>query len=248
MTGHRRRPDAREDGFTLVEMMVVVIVIGILAAIATPVYLGQQRSARDASVTSDVRNTSTLVSNWVFEHPKTALTNTGDYTAAGGQLAKSDGAVIDVVVAASGAYTVCGYNSGGGTYSSNSSAYLIDSAARTSGRTTAGCPGDGVAATPTSSPTPDPAGTTSPGGAPAGGSGSGSSPSSTPTPSPSASADWITCASENGTCSFYGTHVVRYGVAPNTWVTKTLSNGTPCNNSVFGDPAYGYGKTCQYLY
>jgi hypothetical protein len=54
----------------------------------------------------------------------------------------------------------------------------------------------------------------------------------------------VKCASENGTCSFSGTYNVRYGTG-SSWYTKTLTNGTPCNNTVFGDPAYGYAKECD---
>lgn len=57
-------------------------------------------------------------------------------------------------------------------------------------------------------------------------------------------ANWSKCAAENETCVFYGPYTVRYGTG-SSWVTKTISDGTKCTNSVFGDPAYGYTKECD---
>ncbi|WP_075793735.1 S8 family peptidase [Massilia putida] len=56
---------------------------------------------------------------------------------------------------------------------------------------------------------------------------------------------WTTCATEGGTCTFSGTRDVRYGTAT-SYVTKTFTGSVACTNAVFGDPAYGYVKSCSY--
>jgi type IV pilus assembly protein PilA len=48
-----------EVGFTLIELMVVVLIIAILIAIAIPTFLGAQNRARDRGAQSDLRNALT---------------------------------------------------------------------------------------------------------------------------------------------------------------------------------------------
>jgi type IV pilus assembly protein PilA len=51
-----RQDENREGGFTLIELMVVVMIIAILVGIAIPAFLGARRRAQDTASKSDLRN------------------------------------------------------------------------------------------------------------------------------------------------------------------------------------------------
>lgn len=55
-------PRATADrGYSLVELLVVVILVSILASIAIPLYLSQRRAAQDAATVADLRALSTAM-------------------------------------------------------------------------------------------------------------------------------------------------------------------------------------------
>ena len=67
-----RRGLNKDEGFTLIELMVVVMIIAVLIAIAIPSFLGFRKSAQDRSAQSELRN--------VLLSEKAFWLDTGAYT------------------------------------------------------------------------------------------------------------------------------------------------------------------------
>jgi type IV pilus assembly protein PilA len=70
----KKRRQEGEEGFTLIELMVVVLIIAILLAIAIPTFLGARKRAQDRAAQSSLRNSLTAA--------KTIFTDSQSYTSA----------------------------------------------------------------------------------------------------------------------------------------------------------------------
>jgi general secretion pathway protein G len=67
---HRKLTRNGEDGFTLVELIVVMLIIGVLAAIAIPSFISSLRNAREAVLKEDLHIMRNAIDSYTMDKNK----------------------------------------------------------------------------------------------------------------------------------------------------------------------------------
>lgn len=139
----------KEQGFTLIEILVVILIIGIIAAVAIPVFLNQRKNANDAAVESDVKNIASILqtlppdaSNFAKQSPN-ASSNLNKLTYFSGgsvqtETAPSSSGIWWTVTGNSSKYCIIGYHTNGNKYK-QTSPLTYDSTAGGLGKTGDAC-------------------------------------------------------------------------------------------------------------
>lgn len=70
----------RKSGFTLVEIMIVVIILGVLAAIVIPQYTNASTEVRNSAVSANLQRVRTQLELYKFHHNEQLPATTGELT------------------------------------------------------------------------------------------------------------------------------------------------------------------------
>ncbi len=101
-----------EEGFTLIELMIVIAIIGILAAIAIPQFSAYRTRSFNSAAAADIRNAATAQEAYFVDN-QFYSTGQGDLVGATYGLYLSDNVTLSVTAATTSGYTMTSSHSSG---------------------------------------------------------------------------------------------------------------------------------------
>jgi type IV pilus assembly protein PilA len=117
-----------QKGFTLIELMIVIAIIGILAAIAIPQFSQYRARGYMAATKSDVKNCYTAAVAYFGDNPTAAALTLANCTASGFQ--PTAGVTVTVTSGSASTFALSGAHTQlGGTYAMDADGVVTDTLA-----------------------------------------------------------------------------------------------------------------------
>jgi type IV pilus assembly protein PilA len=130
-----------QGGFSLIELLVVILIIGVLAAIALPAFLNQREKGQDSSAKSAARNLVSSIESF-YAGSKTYIGAASDPDVQKSGVFGTNNGEADIVDATDSSYKIVAKSASGNRFTISKSGGTITRECTTTNK--GSCPSDGT--------------------------------------------------------------------------------------------------------